>query len=139
LQTGPNATVATAQISGSTITVTGVAPGQTSVVIKDSSSPAGTVSVPISINLTLTDPALLVSSSNVSVRSGSLSSVTISGGTGPYDIAVQPDSTIATAQISGNTLMVTGVAGGTTSVTLEDSFLPQQNITVNITNVSSAQ
>jgi hypothetical protein len=78
----------------------------------------------------------LVTPANISAASnGSTTNATISGGTPPYTIVTQPDPTIATAQISGNTLSVIGSNLGATSgstVTIQDSFSPAETITVPI-------
>jgi len=52
IQTAPTSTVATAAISGSTLSITGVGAGTTSVVVKDNSATAKTVSVDITVTAT---------------------------------------------------------------------------------------
>jgi len=49
IQTAPTSSVATAAMSGATLSVTGVAAGSTSVIVKDNSSPAKTVTVAITV------------------------------------------------------------------------------------------
>ncbi len=49
IQTAPTSTVATATISGATLSVTGVDAGSTSVIVKDNSSPAKTLTVAITV------------------------------------------------------------------------------------------
>src|SRR3989338_101123 len=71
-------------------------------------------------------PATLNIPTNVSIRVGQTTSAPISGGSGDYNIKTAPDSGIATAKIdsSGSSrtkLSLTGVAPGTTEVTIEDS------------------
>jgi hypothetical protein len=64
---------------------------------------------------------------NVSLSAGNTTSTQISGGTGPYSIVTQPNSTIATAQIDANgNLSVTGISQGTTTVTIQDSSSTNQ-------------
>ena len=67
---------------------------------------------------------------------------TLTGGTPPYLINTQPDSAVATAELSGTnnaTLAITPVGAGTTSVIVEDSSpgatesLTGQTVTINIT------
>jgi len=52
IQTAPDAAVATASISGSTVTINGVAAGSTSVTVKDNSASAKTVIIPITVTAT---------------------------------------------------------------------------------------
>jgi len=62
-----------------------------------------------------------VSSTQLSAGAGTMGMATISGGTAPYSIKSGPDPAIATASISGSTLTVTGVAGGYTSLVVQDA------------------
>jgi hypothetical protein len=58
------------------------------------------------------------------VAGGGAVSGTLTGGTPPYSIQTEPDSSVATAELSGTnntTLTITPVAIGTTSVVIEDS------------------
>jgi hypothetical protein len=127
--------MATATISGATLSVTGVAAGSPSVIVKDNSSPAKTVTVAITVTATAT--ALTANPTSVSVVIGSTGTVTISGGTTPYTIQTTPTSSIATAAISGSTLSVTGVAAGSTSVIVKDNSSPAKTVTVTITVTTS--
>jgi hypothetical protein len=128
IKTSPEGTKATASISGSTLSVTGVATGTTSVEVKDASTTAKTVVVPINV----TGP-LAVDKSSVSVASGSSTTVAISGGTSPYQIKVNPDAAVATGAISGSTLTITGVAAGTASVTIGDNAGATKTVSITVT------
>ena len=130
LQTSPNEAVAVTAFSGSNLVVIGVAPGQTVVVIKDSSVPAKTVVVPITIGgiTNLAIPA------NIVAKIGETKSIAIAGGTAPYSILVQlPESTVtATVQISDNNFNVTGTTVGQTTVIIQDSSNPPKTATTSI-------
>ena len=66
IQTAPYSSTATASISGATVTVHGVAAGSTSMVVKDNSSPAKTVTISINVGSgTFTTSGTLSFSSNV--------------------------------------------------------------------------
>jgi hypothetical protein len=127
--------VATASISGATLSITGVAADTTSVTVKDNSSSAKTVTVKITVTATVA--ALTANPTSVSVAVGSTATATISGGTTPYTIQTAPTSSIATATISGATLSVTGVAAGSTSVVVKDNSSPAKTLTVGITVTTS--
>jgi len=130
-QSSANAGVATAQISSyNTLTITGVAPGQISVVVNDSSTPIQTVTVQITINAIGT---LAVAPANISGDVNNPITATISGGTGPYSITKGPDEGIAIATFTDTNIVVIGVAPGITSVVINDSSTPVQTVTVPIT------
>ncbi len=61
-----------------------------------------------------------VSTSSMTVAPAGSSTVTLSGGTGPYRIQERPDTTVAAASLSGSTLTINGVTGGYTTVTVMD-------------------
>ena len=134
IQTGPDSSVAMAMISGSTLTIIGTSPGVTSVTISDSSATPNTITLSVNIG---NHNALSISPQNVSVIVGNSANVTISGGTTPFIVTSPPDPNIAGAVISGNTLIVTGSAVGTTSVTIQDSFQPASTITIPISVVTT--
>ncbi len=132
LKTSPNETVATSQIWGSNILIAGVAPGQTSVIVKDSSTPAQTVTVPIIIG------SLMIAPQNASFGISQATSLTISGGMAPYSIETPPGAEVATAQIFNNgqsasaTLTIVGVASGQTSVIVKDSSTPAKTAGIQV-------
>ncbi|MBA4386189.1 MAG: hypothetical protein C0410_15755, partial [Anaerolinea sp.] len=64
---------------------------------------------------------LTATPSSMSVQAGQQATARISGGTRPYSIQTQPNTSIATATMSGDTLKVTGVAAGSASVLVRDS------------------
>src|SRR5512140_435725 len=74
----------------------------------------------------------------VTIGSGGVATVAISGGVRPYAIATPPSATLAAAVLSDTTLTITGVtiasAAGSTSVRVVDgSPSPAKGVTVPIT------
>jgi hypothetical protein len=130
IKTSPTAAIATASAYGNHLTVTGVSAGQTSVVVQDGSTPAQTVTVQITVSQV--GSALTASQQSVSINPGTVTNVTISGGTAPY-IVQTPPSAAATAYVSGNNLTITGVSAGQTSVVVKDYSSPAQTVAVQIT------
>ena len=59
--------------------------------------------------------------SSVSTSVNSQAGTKISGGKAPYSVQTGPNSSIATAQFSGDVLLVRGVSSGSTSLTVQDS------------------
>lgn len=131
IEKNSDSAIAISYVSGTTLTIAGVAPGKTSVVIKDSSSPAKTITV----NIAVGNESKLVVPESVSVNAGGTTNITISGGTTPYSIKTQPDMNIASVYVLDNTtLMVVGAdaPGQQTSFVIEDSYSPSQTATVQI-------
>jgi hypothetical protein len=109
----------------------GTTPGETTVVVQDSSSPAQAVIVTITVNAV---GAIVVIPANISTTADANNQVmaTISGGTEPYSIQIGPNQTIAIAILSGTNLIVTGIATGITSVDIKDSSTPIKTVHIDI-------
>lgn len=129
MQTGPDETKAVAVFSDTSLVVMGVAIGRTAVVVKDSSIPSKFVTVPI----TITGSEDLVIAQNISANVGQVTSTTISGGLAPYSIELSVNPAVATAQISGATLTITGVATGQTAIIVKDSSTPSKSTSTQVT------
>ncbi len=132
IETIPDSTIATAQISGPNLTVAGKATGQTTMIIKDSSTPT-----PKTITVLITIGALSVVQ-NVTVNANESRNITITGGTKPYSIETPPNTTVATVQISttpqnSNIITITGKAKGQTGIVVKDSSTPPKSTGIQIT------
>lgn len=121
IETEPDSAIATALISGNTITVTGIASGETSMVITDSSATPKTATVQISV---VAPGELMVVPAEITTDTGEMVIATISGGTVPYSLSGGHNGTIAMVALTGTKLVVNGLASGTTSVTITDSSSP---------------
>lgn len=113
-----NTAVATAQLADGQLTITGVAAGQTDVVItvKDTALQA---TIPVTVAAAADgENALTLSAKSVSVAAGSKKSVTatVTGYAGKSVYAVSEDTAVAAVAVSGKAITVTGVAQGQTSV-----------------------
>lgn len=83
---------------------------------------------------TTTPPAgFTVSAASASVAPAGTTTITLSGGTAPYSITGASDVAIATATLSGNTLTITGVDGGFTTVRVADAASGSATIAISIT------
>ncbi|MFZ4478344.1 MAG: beta strand repeat-containing protein [Rhodoferax sp.] len=114
-----NPAVATAAVTGSTLSISGLSVGSTSLVITDSvgASAAITVTVPVAGALLSTAPSPL------KLATGTSGVYAISGGVGPYT-ATSANPSLVSASASGSTLTIGAVAdtlGGTASVVVTDS------------------
>ena len=109
---------------GGDFNITAVGPGIVNIMAVDDSGSSDFIDVTV-------NAALSVDSSAVSLYPTQDTDVTISGGCGPYQIEVQPDPGVATAVLTGNTLTITAVGVGSTSVRINDT-IPGNPVTVYI-------
>lgn len=134
IQTKPNEGIAKAQIltsgsSGPRLAITGVAPGQTSVIVQDSSAPVKSVAIQIAINAF---GAFVVTPRNIVTSITNPITASVSGGKEPYTIQEMPNPAVATAVFEGTSLIIAGIGPGQTSLTMKDSSSPQKIVTVPI-------
>ena len=129
IENGPDTTKATASISGTSLTVTPVAAGTTSLTLKEAN---GNKTATINIEVKATSITASPTSITANVSDG-VQTVTL-GGTnhGTFSIVTQPNSSIATSSISGSTLTIVPKAGGETSVVVKEGNGNKQ-ITIKIT------
>lgn len=130
----PNTAIATATVSRNTLTVTGVASGETTVVVKDSSLPVKKVTVHITI---VGSGDLMIIPANVTADVNDNVVASVSGGKAPYIIFTSPNETVATALLNDTILIITGIAPGQTSVIIKDSSSTPKIETVNITIIDN--
>ena len=144
-----NTGVATAVVNGSNIEVTGVAAGTTTMRIYAKGTNGRTVSTTVNITVTAAPVELTLSAENVTVSESASSTgtpnvayvvATMSGGN-IITATSASSSTASVAPFSGSygdervVLAVTGVAGGTTTITVTalDAAGQQQTKTINVT------
>jgi hypothetical protein len=85
----------------------------------------GRASVPLWFVINGTVPGgLIINPTTTTVTVGGSGTVNISGGTPPYTIQTPPNSSIATATLSGSTITINGVANGSTSLVVQDNTTP---------------
>ncbi len=112
-----DATVATATVASSNITVTGVKAGKTVLLVTDATNKVSkTLSVTVSEKLS----GLNFDKTSVSAAVGKTAEVTISNGTAPYTVT-SSDEKVCTATISDKKITITAVKAGTATVTVKDS------------------
>ncbi|OGI95520.1 hypothetical protein A2917_03120 [Candidatus Nomurabacteria bacterium RIFCSPLOWO2_01_FULL_42_17] len=135
ITTQPNTAVAMAQISyagpgNPILTIKGIAPGQTFVVVRDSSTPSKNVSIDITVN---SIGALVVNPRSISIAVNNSINASISGGQEPYFMQAGPDESKAVAVFADTSLVVMGVAVGQTALAIRDSSTPPKIVIVPIT------
>ena len=126
-----NASVATAAVvSGTTVSITGVALGSAQVTVFDSAGSAVSTTVTISTGAPTT--ALYVTApSAVTLAPAAAPTYTIGGGSAPYFVSSNNNG-VATVGVAGTTLTITGVANGVAQINVLDSTGAAVRITVNV-------
>jgi hypothetical protein len=131
--TSSNTSVATASVSGNTLTISGIAVGSGSVVLRDSANTLITVAVTVkgssTLDLFTTAPAALT------ISKGTTTGYSIGGGSAPYTVT-SSNTSVVTVAFTGSGFTVTGVANGAASVVIRDSA--GVAVTIGVT-VSAAQ
>ena len=155
IKTAPNSSIATARIdvsgsSGPKLSITGIAPitpntaaRTTEVVIEDLSNPLITARVRIEVNAlgalavipTNCTSTINISNACISINISSVFTATIDGGTGPYSIRTYPNEGVAIVSLRENFLIISGVTGGNTFVTIKDSLGKEKRIDIKITSI----
>jgi hypothetical protein len=110
--------VAQYSLTGNTVTVTGIRSGSSSTTVCSSAGGCLTLTVFVTSNsTTVSGVQPSFSQNNVAVNSGQTTSVYLSGN-GGYYISNNSSTGIASASISGNTLVITGILTGSSNVTV---------------------
>lgn len=122
-----DASIATASISGSKITIKGVKAGSTTVTVTDKNKKTGTIVVTVKA----ASSSLEFDKTSVSINAGKEDAVTVKNGTAPYT-ATSKDTSIATVSVSGSKITIKGVKAGSTTVTVTDKNKLSSTLTVTI-------
>lgn len=125
-----------AYVSGSVLTLTGIAPGTSSITV--CASTGNCSSLTATVQYTSYGGALTLSQNTLSLSAGQSVNVIITGGSQPYNVS-GGTSYVSQQTLSGNTLTVYGVASGTSSVDVcsAGGACVSLLITVSGTNTSS--
>ncbi|MBI3888900.1 peptidoglycan-binding protein [Candidatus Nomurabacteria bacterium] len=105
-----NPSIVQANLSGSTLTLLGITTGSSTISICASTSNCANLSVTVSTSSS--GGALILSQQSVNLSVGQTSTVTISGGTMPYNIFTN-SSNIFQATLNSNILTLVGLSNGT--------------------------
>jgi hypothetical protein len=114
--TSSNTSVATASVSGNSLTVAGIAPGIANVAITDAAG--GKVSIAVA---TTGNQALFTTApAQVSITPGTSAGYTIGGGSGPYS-ATSSNTSVATVRVNGTALTIDSITSGKATIAVTDS------------------
>ena len=120
IATSSNGSIASAAISGSKLTINGLASGVAQVLVFDSTGTSVTIALTVGSSTGTSTALYTTSASAVTMAVGVASTYAIGGGTPPY-VATSSNKSVATVSISGNTLTVNAIGSGTTQVLIFDS------------------
>ncbi|MFA5080093.1 MAG: peptidoglycan-binding domain-containing protein [Candidatus Paceibacterota bacterium] len=113
LSANSNSSYVQATVSGSTLSLYGIANGTS--VITVCSSVGNCSSLSVTVNYVSSGGNIALSQSSLTLLTGQALTVTVSGGAAPYSLASY-QSNIFQANISGNVVTITGVSSGTSSL-----------------------
>lgn len=128
--------IATASMSGNALIVSGVAAGNTTIIVRDSDRQTTSFFVTVSGDTAV--PLFTTAPNPLTVALKSTSSFAIGGGVAPYTL-VSSDVRLATAFLTGNTMTINAVALGGVNLTLRDSAGTSLNIPLTVSTVAPAQ
>ncbi len=106
-----NPSIVQANLSGSTLSLLGIANGASTISICASSTNCASLSVSVNSNSS-TGGSLVLSQDSVNLSVGQTANITISGGTMPYNISSNA-SNIAQSSLNTNVLTLSGISVGT--------------------------
>jgi hypothetical protein len=112
--------VASVSANGQQLSITGNAPGTDNLTICNTGTAADCTNVAVMVQAG-TVASISFSQANPTISTGSSVTITVSGGSGGYSVSSNSNTGVATASISGSSLMITGVASGTDSLSICDS------------------
>ncbi len=113
ISSNQNQNIVQANVSGSIVTLYGIASGSDTISVCASSG--GCAQLSVSVNYISNGGTLSLSQTSLSLLTNQTLGVTISGGTAPYNLPIT-SSPVFQAYINGNMLNVTGLSSGTTQI-----------------------
>ncbi|MDR3519519.1 MAG: peptidoglycan-binding domain-containing protein [Candidatus Pacebacteria bacterium] len=112
-----NPSIVQANLSGSVLTLLGIANGTSTISVCSSSSNCGTLTVTVSPNYSTNGGNITLSQDTISLSVGQNSNITVSGGTMPYTTLITPNN-IFQATLNSNILTIYGLAAGSSSMSV---------------------
>lgn len=112
-----NGSVASASISGNSITVSPLAAGSATINVCDTASNCAALSVTVNAAGSTVAGQVVFGTTNPTITPGQVLNVSLSGGSNYY-ISLNSSPSIATGNISGATLAITGVTAGSNAFTV---------------------
>ncbi|MGJ7913855.1 beta strand repeat-containing protein [Massilia sp. LXY-6] len=120
--TSSNTSVATASVSGTSLTVQAIAAGAATIIVTDTAGHQ----VPITVKTSSSEALFTTAPTQVSITPGTSAVYAIGGGSVPYS-ATSSDTNVAKVKISGTSMTIDSIKAGTATITVTDSagkFVP---------------
>jgi hypothetical protein len=134
LSSTSNANVATTGVTGTTLSIVGVAAGTAQVTVVDSTGTAVSINVTIgSGSATTVTQLYTTAASAVVIAPAGTATFNVAGGTAPYT-ATSSNKNIATAGLSGSVLSMNGLVAGTAQILVFDATGASVAITVTVSS-----
>lgn len=132
-----NTSIASTNLSSSTLTVSGLAAGGATITVCDTANACGTLLVTVNSSST---SGLSFNQNNISLVTGGSQVVTVSGGNGTYNVSSNSNTSAVSANILGNRVNIYSLAAGNATITVCDtsSVCGTLNITVAASNANQA-
>jgi hypothetical protein len=111
-----NSGVASQTLSGGTLSISGLANGATTITVCSAANGCGSVYVTVGSS-SGTGQTVTFGTTNPTVMAGQGMNISLSGGSG-YFVSSNPNTSVAQASVSGNTLALYGVNVGSDSITV---------------------
>lgn len=133
ISSNSNTNVVQTYLATSTITLYGNTTGNSTIIVCAPSGSCGTITASV---VSSYGGAVTLSQSSLSLSTGQVSSVSITGGTTPYSI-IQNNDGKAQYSLSGGTVTVTGISAGSSSATICSAGGACVTLTVAVVGASS--
>jgi ferredoxin len=134
-----NTSVASTNLSGSALTITGVAAGGATISVCDTAGACGTFTVTVNASSSSNTGGISFSQNNLSFATGGGQAVTISGGNGTYHVSGSSNANVASTNVSSNVLTVSAIAAGSVTVTVCDTANVCGGLSVTVTAPTTSQ
>jgi len=134
-----NASVATAAVNGTTLTLRGITAGSADIVVTDSAGKPITVKVTVGTGTTTALFTTAPASINIGVAldTDAPLTYTINGGQAPYTVT-SANPSVASVVLAGNNFTIKGLAAGTSQIVVKDAAGTPVTINVTVTAAGAA-
>jgi putative peptidoglycan binding protein len=135
ISSNSNASVVSTGLSGSTLTVSGLAAGSAAINVCDTSNTCGTLSVTINSS---SASSISFGQNNISLAAGGSQVISLSGGNGTYNLSTNSNPSAVSASIASNAITVYAFASGSATITVCDTSNTNTCGTLSVTVTGSS-
>jgi hypothetical protein len=113
-------TVVSVSVNGTQISLTGLSPGSTSLTICSVGTASDCTNLAVTVQVGNVS-GISFSQNNLSLSISGNQTVTVSGGNGAYAVSGNTNTSVASTNLSGNSLTISGLAAGGATITVCDT------------------